>query len=150
MTQQTVIDKIKTALATITTVNGYYSNIGLKVTEGKTNPWGENRMDGVDVIDGDEDIDTTITEDNSVENHSLQVSIKTIAKSPFSPQVARKHIADVRKAMLSLKNDTTWLELVTRWTNTKNTKEMEQESLKIIGTESLFIIEFNTLELEED
>ena len=149
MKQQLVIDNIKTALAAITTTNGYYSNIGTKVTEGKQNPFGENRLDGVDVLDGDDEM-MMITEDEAIEAHTLQVSIKTIAKSPLTPQVARKQIADVRKAMKSLKNDAVWLENVTRWVNTKNTFEIEQEGLKIIGTESLFAVEYNTLELEED
>ncbi len=148
MKQQIIIDQIKFALATVTTTNGFYSNIGTKVTEGKSNPFGENRMDGVDVIDGDDDIETT-TEAEEIENHKLQIIIKTIAKSPLTPETARKQIADVRKAMKALLNDTWWIANVRRWTNSGNKFEVEQAGVKIIGTESIFIIEFDTLALEE-
>ncbi|MBW7887452.1 MAG: hypothetical protein H3C35_03700 [Bacteroidetes bacterium] len=147
--RQLIVEHIKATLTTIRTSAGYYTNIGAKVTEGKTNPFDSDRVDGVDMIDTN-DVIVTTTESEEIENHSIEITIRTIAKSPLTPEVARKQIADVRKAMKALENDEWWMQNVTRWSNTSNTFEIEQAEVKIIGTELQFTIECNTLALEEN
>lgn len=146
--RQLVVNKIKTALALILVSGGYYSNLGQKVTEGKVNPFGANRVNGVDVIDPS-DATTDDAEDASIENHVLTIEVRTIAKDPVSPEVARQHIADVRKALLTLTSDTWWNQNTTNLTHMGNVMEIEQAEAKIIGTLITFTVEFNTLALQE-
>lgn len=146
--RQLAINKIKTALALILVSGGYYSNIGQKVTEGKVNPYGANRVDGVDVIDP-HDATTDNAEDSSIEDHALTVEIKTISKNAVTPEVGRQHIADVRKAMLTLVSDSWWEQNITNLTHNENDMEIEQAESKILGTRTTFTIEFNTMALQE-
>jgi hypothetical protein len=146
--RQLTINAIKAAMALIKIADGYYSNIGEKVTEGKDNPYGNNRVDGVDIIDP-HDATRDITEDTALEEHTLQIEIKTISKSAVSPETARQHIADVRKAMLTLFSDPWASKNLDDVRHVENDWELDQVGVKIIGTRLKFEIDFKTLKLQE-
>jgi len=146
--RQIVINKVKTALALILVASGYYSNLGQKVTEGKVNPYDSGRVDGVDVIDPNAEIED-MTEAEELEEHTVTIRISTIAKNPVTPEIARQHIADVRKAVRTMYSDSWCAENLDNIRNISNEHEIEQAGSKIIGTVNIFEIVFKTLKLQE-
>jgi hypothetical protein len=143
--KQQIITKWKTRLALILTANGYYSNIGQKVYEWKANPFGANRVDGIEIREGDESIERR-AEDASIEDHTLPIIISIVSKNPVSIDKAREYEADVRKAVLA---DQTFDALVDDLEHNSTEMEKEQEKDVIVGIKITFNVLYNTLTLQE-
>jgi hypothetical protein len=143
--KQQIITKWKTRLALILTANGYYSNIGMKVYEWKANPFGANRVDGIEIREGDESIERR-AEDASIEDHTLPIIISIVSKNPVSIDKAREYEADVRKAVLA---DQTFDALVDDLEHNSTEMEKEQEKDVIVGIKITFNVLYNTLTLQE-
>lgn len=138
--RQLIIDAIKTRFALILVAGGYYTNLGQKLTERKPNPFGANRVDGIDISDPDEN-NGLAAEDQSVEQHELTLVIKAIAKSPVDASTGRKMEADIKKAIAV---DSTWGGLAAR-THPENSKmEVEQNDVKILGVVITITIQYDT------
>jgi DNA replication initiation complex subunit (GINS family) len=93
--RQQIVDAFIALLTTITTVNEYETNLGLNITEWRTEDWQESDLPGCDVRDPDE------TTEVKGQHHYNTVSIELEAKvkNTAAPGVVRDVIADINKAI---------------------------------------------------
>lgn len=93
--RQDVVTDLLTRLATITTANGYETDIGSNVDEHRTTDWQESELEGIDVRDPSEDVEIRGA------NHAMTIHFEIEAKTTggTSPEKVRDIIADVTKAI---------------------------------------------------
>lgn len=148
-TKQRIIDAIKTRMALINGTGGYYTTIGTKITEWKTNPFGPNRVDGLDIREGIEE-EEVWAEDESLTFHRLPIEFRGIFKSPPSIETARNGILDIQKA---ISVDEFWTvgadRLAQKTLPVSNQIEVDQDESKIVGIRVDVIVEYLTEKFKE-
>lgn len=145
-TRQLIIEAMKTRMALINGSGGYYTTIGSKVTEGKENAFGANRVDGLDVSDFELEEEEADVEDEALVMHRLPVLLKGIAKSPASPEKGRQMIFDIDKAIAV---DETWGGLAEKTVPAGSVMELDQDEVKVIGINRRIIVEYRTAKFQE-
>lgn len=145
-TRQKIIEAAKTRMALINGAGGYYTTIGAKVTEGKENPFGANRVDGLDISDFELEEEEVDVEDESLVLHRLPILFKGIAKSPVSPEKGRQIIFDIDKAIFV---DETWGGLAEKTVPAGSGMELDQDEVKVIGVNRRVIVEYRTGKFQE-
>ena len=102
--RQQIVSAIITQMKTISTVNGYNSNLGTNVFDWKTSAWEAQEMPGISVEDGLE-ITTPYTLGNPANTqgtcwNELKIELRiAIQSGTTSAAVLRECIADVVKAI---------------------------------------------------
>lgn len=140
--RQKITDAVSARLALIKTVNGYETDLGLKVFEWRVAEIPESDLPAA--VYRDIGCDTSDSEGSSMgyHLHSLNMEIELFASGSTSPATMRKMIADVFKA---IGVDDTWggLALTTRPQGDK--ADVEQEEKKFTNTLVSIVVEFETL-----
>lgn len=143
--KQLIFTQLSTQLARILKSNGFYSDLGKKVTEAKVNPFGANRVDGIDFIEANEDI-KQMSEAMEWEDSWLTVEIKFVSVNAVSMATARTYEADIRSA-LQYDDSLAGLLLEMEHVNTKFVKE--QDGDVVIGGKLTVRFEFTAAKLSE-
>lgn len=99
---QLIIDAILTKLRTITTTNGYETNVGNNIFEWRANPLEESEMPGIVLRDTFPEEIMTV----GAHEHTLLIELFIFTAGADAVAQARKIIADLNKAMGSI--DRTW------------------------------------------
>lgn len=99
--RQTLVSAIKTRMQTITTANGYETNIGNAVWNWKTGIWtiAEFEAGGIDIRDGKERIETSSTGLTREDHHLTVDFVIMVGTGATTGVTVRKAIADVYKAI---------------------------------------------------
>lgn len=93
--RQQIIDAFAARLQTITTGNGYETNLGSNITQYRTEDWQESELPGGDITEGEESIVASGTD------HIFTLPLSLAIKVSGAASIAdvRKVIADVTKAI---------------------------------------------------
>jgi hypothetical protein len=118
-------DKLTVGLQLITIAHGYYTDAGLNVTVQKTNPYGSNKLDGIDIRDEKED-HTLLAEEDPLVERTLHLTL-AVALKQTDPDKVYEAIADVEKVINGLLLDTTFTDLVDRVIPEGNDNEVSQD-----------------------
>lgn len=132
-------DAMETRMQLIRTTGGYYSNIGANVTIKKTNPYGPNTVDGINICDESED-QTLDAEDESLEKRTIHF-ILFIALKQSDPDKVLEAIADVEKI---IKNNKTWDGEALNTIPRGNEDEVDQEEYIFRGVKVHIDVEYTT------
>lgn len=102
--RQTVIDALKTRLATITTGNGYETNIGSNVKEWYTGDANDTYMPMINITDGNVDLRMDGDDLGGIrmgkERHEIDCRLEIrLSNGTSTSTTLRKAIADVYKAL---------------------------------------------------
>lgn len=98
--RQRIVDQIKALLMTVTTLNGFKSDIGLSVFEWKSTDFQTTDMPGVDVRDPEEQVATR----GSNHIYTLTIEIEAKVSASTSTNQAREVLADIQTLMGSNQN----------------------------------------------
>ena len=114
--RQQIVDALIALLRTITTINGYETDLGLNITEWRTEDWQESELPGCDVRDPGEETEV------KGQHHYNIISIELEAKvqSSTAPSVVRDIIADINKAIGTVTKTSTLGLLVTQISPVEN------------------------------
>ncbi|MEW6304689.1 MAG: hypothetical protein AB1705_14535 [Verrucomicrobiota bacterium] len=97
--RELLMQAIDARMATITTANGYETNIGLHHFLWKTGDWEADELEGVNIADVEDNIRAS-TIGTTQEDHHLTVEIIVACKAGAATDAfVRKMIADVYKAI---------------------------------------------------
>jgi len=132
-------DAVATRMALINGTGGYYTTIGNHITIKKTNPYGSNKVDGIDICDESE-TQSLVTEAEELEDRALLITGK-IALKQTDPDKVLEAIADFEKAV---NVDPTWGGLATRTVPLGNDDEVDQEENIFRGVNIRIRIEYTT------
>ena len=144
ITRQILIDKLTTALQTVKTTGGFYTNLGNKVEVWRVKSYFKNTDAAINIKDRS-DASGLDAEDESIEKHELNVELSLLFKAAVSDEEARKGITDVKKAVATLETDTTWNNLVDRVRPDGDEMDVEEDEDKIAGVTVKLVIEYTTL-----
>lgn len=93
--RQKIVDDFKTRMQTITTGNGYETNLGSNIFVWRTEDWQESELPGGDIRDGDEDVE--VVDDLHIFTLDMELEVKV--SGTVSRADIRKIIADVTVAV---------------------------------------------------
>ena len=93
--RQQIVDAFITRLRTITTINGYETELGSNISEGRTEEWQESELPGGDVREGEESIEVS----DPQHSFTLPLELEVKVAGATSRATVRKIIADVTKAI---------------------------------------------------
>ena len=134
--RQQIMDAVKSRLQTITTVNGYNTNLGNNVYEWKETAFAENEMPGIDYHD------SRCERFDGVLNRfrwRLNVELEIATQDATAVSDVRKMIADVYKA---IGTDDTWggLAITTGQPESDEMRVMKEERFIAGALIGMFII----------
>src|SRR5574343_531517 len=98
ITRQGIVDAVETRMKTILSTSGYYTNIGSNTFVWKSTSYKAEQLPAVDIEDSSEMIDDD-AEDESLEVHTLSLSVFVVASYGTSAEQIRQAMEDVRKAV---------------------------------------------------
>ncbi len=93
--RQLIVDALIARLQTITTINGYETELGSNITEWRTEEWQESDLPGCDVRDPDESTEVKGQHHYNTINFEIEAKVQ----SATAPDVVRDVIADINKAI---------------------------------------------------
>ena len=128
--RQQIVSTLVTLLGTITTGNGYETNIGSSVDEWRTDNWQESELPGVSIKDPDE----TVERKGSKDYHSLSIVMEVKTTGSTSTVVFRDAIADIDKA---ISTDPTLGALVQSLTPVENESAVVEKVDKIFASTTI-------------
>lgn len=99
--RQQIVDAIAVRMATITTANGYRTDVGANIFHWKAGPFLAGEVPGMDIRDNDTFLDDTVGE----QEHTLDINLRCITSGDASPETIRSIVADVTEAV---RVDLTW------------------------------------------
>ncbi len=98
--KEQIVQAVKTRLETITTANGYHTNLGSNIYEWKQNPHNETDVLAAVIRDTDcEEVNILDQSSSGIHTKILSMEIEIIAASSTVPAVLRQAEADVNKAI---------------------------------------------------
>jgi len=145
--QQKVIENLKLQLQKISIKAGYYSNLGLNVSDWRTTPFEPSELPGLDIRDSDDVIDDegALGEINAW-THMLKTTIEVVCVGTESAATIRQMIYDVFKA---IKVDTTLGQSVVNIFVRSYKIEAKSDEKKVVGGTIELDIQFQTNKLSE-
>ena len=155
ITRQKLVDAVKARMATILTSAGYYTNLGLKVSEWRATPFGEEELGGCSVSDPEDvPIQESIKGGGTVQDRWLTVviSLPFSGGSFTSGATMRQAVADVYKAIGAATpgfNLESWGGLAMLTEDMGNTKVVSQEEHRLIGVDITIRIMYRTRKWQE-
>jgi hypothetical protein len=138
-------DAVASRMALIDGTGGYYTAIGNHITIKKTNPYGPNKVDGIDIADESE-TQTLVTEAEELEDRSLIFRL-AVALKQIDPDKVLEAIADVEKAV---NVDDRWGGLAIRTVPLGNDDEVDQQENIFRGVNIRIRIEYSTLKFNSE
>lgn len=158
--QQAIFDELVEKLATITTGNGYRTNIGENVIPWKVAPWELDQMPGVSVADTSTGVEdwkmrqASPGERGGVQRNMMQVEIAVAVAAVESDAQAEDQMAEVQKAFADIyaliRVNSKWSGNALNTNPQSHTKQIVQEDKIICGGKITLQIEFRTLAFKAD
>lgn len=144
--RQDIIDALGIALATITTVNGYVTNVGNSIFEWRAFAFDDALLPALTYRDTDDPIEVT----HNYALHKLRIEILFAAAGTTSPATVRNVIADVNKCIFAQKTasqDTYFSGLVLDIVPIESPMDADQADKKIAGAKLAYDFYFLTPKL---
>lgn len=158
--QQAIFDAIVAGLATITTANGYRTNIGANVIPWKVAQWELEQMPGVSVADTSDAIEDWKTRGaaagvrGGVQRNMMQVELAVAVASVTDDAEAEVQMAEVRKAIADIyaliRVNYKWGGNALNTTPQSHTLQIVQDDKIICGGKITVQVEFRTLAFKAD
>lgn len=143
--RQSIVDAVKTRLATITVANGYRTNIGQHVTEWLPDFWDSTLVPAVNFRDPKE-----VQQQLTPQQHDRRLSIELdilVVSGATTPADVRKAIADIEQA---IQTDRKWSNLAYDTDPVEDEIDFKRAGKLVGGAVKKFIIKYRTQNFNPD
>lgn len=95
-----IIEAVITTLKTITTANGYYTDLGSRVYESRTAPFGNDEIPAINIRETEDPVEGIEQQGAyGIFDRSLQLEIDVVSNGKIAPSDLREVEADINKAI---------------------------------------------------